>query len=205
MLFAVFFAFWRFLQIITLIPTVGLLGYFVNGYNNANALTPDYILVLFIVSVLALAWAIFTLFSYHRSSANAIFVAAIDILFVGAFIGAVYALRFIASADCTNVTPGSSYDITFGIFGSAEVNGVDVNIDKTCAMLKASFAFGIINVILFFFTAVLACLHGDRMSSKERTSYVRETHYHRHGHRSSRSPHSRHSHQSRHSHRSSYV
>lgn len=56
-----------------------MLGYFVNGYVNANQLTPNYILILFIVSVLALAWAIFTLFSYHRSSANALFVALIDI------------------------------------------------------------------------------------------------------------------------------
>lgn len=58
---------------------MGMLAYFVNGYVNANALTPNYILILFIVSVLALAWAIFTLFSYHRSSANALFVALIDL------------------------------------------------------------------------------------------------------------------------------
>lgn len=58
---------------------MGMLAYFVNGYASANLLTPDYILILFIVSVLALAWAIFTLFSYHRSSANAAFVALIDL------------------------------------------------------------------------------------------------------------------------------
>lgn len=61
------------------IPTMGMLAYFVNGYVNANQLTPNYILILFIVSVLALAWAIFTLFSYHRSSSNALFVAIIDL------------------------------------------------------------------------------------------------------------------------------
>lgn len=58
---------------------MGMLAYFVNGYVNANQLTPNYILILFIVSVLALAWAIFTLFSYHRSSSNALFVAIIDL------------------------------------------------------------------------------------------------------------------------------
>lgn len=78
-IFTIGFVFWRFLEIITLAPIVGMLGYFVNGYVNANALTPDYILILFIVSVLALAWAIFTLFSYHRSSSNARFVALIDL------------------------------------------------------------------------------------------------------------------------------
>ncbi|KAI1120896.1 hypothetical protein F5Y10DRAFT_113240 [Nemania abortiva] len=203
MLFAIFFAFWRFLQIITLIPTIGLLAYFVDGYNNANALTPNYILVLFIVSVLAGAWAIFTLFSYHRSSTNATFVAVVDLLFVGAFIGAVYTLRFIANADCTHVVRGSAVDVTLGIFGSASLNGVDVQVDKSCAMLKASFAFGIINTILFFFTSILAWMHGDRMSARDRKTYVRETHSHRHSHRSSHAPPSRHS--SHHSHRRVYV
>ncbi|KAI1272362.1 hypothetical protein F5Y07DRAFT_403513 [Xylaria sp. FL0933] len=203
MVFAIFFAFWRFLQIITLIPTIGLLAYFVDGYNSLNALTPTYILVLFIVSVLAGAWAIATLFSYHRSSTNATFVAIVDILFVGAFIGAVYALRWVSSADCAHVARGSSVDVSLGIFGSAAVNGVDVSIDKSCAMLKASFAFGILNAIFFFFTAVLACLHGDRMSSRDKGTYVRETHGHRHSHRGSQAPGSRHS--SHHSHRRVYV
>ncbi|KAI0204395.1 hypothetical protein F4808DRAFT_341148 [Astrocystis sublimbata] len=203
MLFAVFFAFWRFLQIVTLIPIIGLLAYFVDGYNKLNALTPQYILILFIVSVLAAAWAIFTLFSYHRSSTNATFVAVVDLLFVGAFIGAVYALRFISSADCTHVRPGSSVDVSLGIFGSANLNGVRVSLDKPCAMLKASFALGIINTILFFFTAVLAAMHGDRMGSRHEKTYVRETHSHRHSHRSRSAPRSRHS--SHHSHRRVYV
>ncbi|KAI1333897.1 hypothetical protein F5Y15DRAFT_320845 [Xylariaceae sp. FL0016] len=202
MLFAVFFAFWRFLQILTLIPTMGMLAYFVNGYVNANQLTPDYILVLFIVSVLALAWSIYTLFSYHRSSTNASFVALFDLLFVGAFIGAVYALRFIAGVDCADVVPGGTTDVTFGPYGSASVTNWDVNVDKTCAMLKACFAFGIMNCVFFFITSILAWMHGDRMSSGDRKSYYRETHVHRHGHR--RSP-SRHSHRSSHSHRRTYV
>ncbi|KAF3065756.1 hypothetical protein GL218_09384 [Daldinia childiae] len=202
MLFAIFFAFWRFMQIITLIPTMGMLAYFVNGYVQLNQLTPNYILVLFIVSVLALAWSIYTLFSYHRSSANATFVAVFDLLFVGAFIGAVWTLRMIATADCTHITRGDPYDVSFGPFGSASVTNWDTNVDKTCAMLKASFAFGIMNCVFFFITSILACLHGDRTGTSDRTSYYRETHSHRHGHRSSRSPHSRHS---THSHRRTYV
>ncbi|KAI0473403.1 hypothetical protein GGR56DRAFT_675902 [Xylariaceae sp. FL0804] len=214
MIFAIFFAFWRFLQILTLIPTMGMLAYFVHGYVTLNALTPDYILVLFIVSVLGLAWAIYTLFSYHRSSTNASFVAVVDLLFVGAFIGAVYALRFIARADCTHVTRGGSVDATLGIFGSSVSAGVSglpdgVHVDKSCAMLKAAFAFGIMNAAFFLFTSVLACIHGDRMQESDRKTYYRETHVHRHAHRrsghgrgSSRSPHSR---RSSHSHRRTYV
>ncbi|KAI0380324.1 hypothetical protein F5Y04DRAFT_103179 [Hypomontagnella monticulosa] len=202
MMFAIFFTFWRFAQIITLIPTMGMLAYFVHGYVELNELTPNYILVLFIVSVIALAWSIYTLFSYHRSSANAQFVAVIDLLFVGAFIGAVYSLRMIANADCTRITRGDPYDVSFGPFGSASLTTWDADFDKTCAMLKASFAFGIMNTVFFFITSILACLHGDRTSSADRNTYYRETHTHRHSHRGSRSPHSRHS---THSHRRVYV
>ncbi|ETS75268.1 hypothetical protein PFICI_13752 [Pestalotiopsis fici W106-1] len=206
MLFAVFFAFWRFMQILTLIPTMGMLAWFVHGYVENNALTPNYILVLFIVSVLALAWAIFTLFSYHRSSTNALFVSIIDLGFVGAFIAAVWYLRDIAHADCVRVTNNSGFDLYFGPFGSAHSNyGIDTTVNKTCAMLKACFAFGIMNCVFFFFTAILAWFHGDRTSSADRKTYYRETHYHRHGHRHSRSPHSRRSRSSHHSHRRVYV
>lgn len=198
MLFAVFFAFWRFAEIITLIPLLGMLSYFVSGYNQHNLLTPDYILILFIVSVLGTAWAIFTLFSYHRSSSNARFVGLIDLGFVGALIAGVYYLRFIAGADCTHITPGDSYDVTFGIFGYAHLSGFAVNVNKTCAMLKACFALGIMNTVFFFFTAVLAMLHGDRT---EKTTRHESRHSH-HRHRSG----SRHgSHRSSHSHSRVYV
>ncbi|KAB5584915.1 hypothetical protein GE09DRAFT_8153 [Coniochaeta sp. 2T2.1] len=192
MLFAVFFAFWRFAEIVTLIPLLGMLSYFVDGYNKNNLLTPNYILILFIVSVLSAAWAIFTLFSYHRSSSNARFVGLIDLGFVGALIAGVYYLRFIAGANCSRIIPGDSYDVTFGIFGSAHLNGFSVSVNKTCAMLKACFALGIMNIVFFFFTAVLALLHGDDSDKKVRRERSRSHHRHRSGsrHGSHRSSHS---------------
>ncbi|CAN8100988.1 unnamed protein product [Discula destructiva] len=213
MLFTIGFVFWRFAEILTLIPIVGMLAYFVNGYVNSNVMTPNYILILFIVSVLALAWAIFTLFLYHRSSNNAKFVALIDLGFVGAFIAGVYYLRFVAGADCTNITPGSAYDVDFGIFGNYSGSFFNVNVNQTCALLKASFALGIMNTVFFFFTAVLAWIHGDHLARDRRhhrrsTSskrYYRETHYSRRGHRR-RSSHGSHgSRRSSHSHRRVYV
>ncbi|KAK3385117.1 hypothetical protein B0H63DRAFT_179554 [Podospora didyma] len=200
MLFAVFFAFWRFMEIITLIPTMGMLAYFVHIYVDANALTPNYILILFIVSVLGLAWALFTLFSYHRSSTNARFVSLVDLGFVGAFIAAVYYLRFVSSYDCTSITAGDSHTASFGLLGSATVNGVDVTVNKTCAMLKASFAFGIMNAIFFFFTAVLAWFHGDHAEKKV---VVTETRHRRRSHSHSGSHHG--SRRSSHSHHRAYV
>jgi len=194
MLFGVFFAFWRFMEIITLIPTMGMLAYFVHIYASADALTPDDILVLFIVSVLALAWAIGTLFTYHRSRNNSRFVAFIDLLFVGAFIGGVYTLRYIASQKCSNLSWGSPHTIS-GEAGSLTVNGLNFSADKQCAMKKAAFAFGIMNIIFFFITSVLAFFHnGEGKESRKEKTYVRETHSTRHrrsgSHRSHRSEHS---------------
>lgn len=179
---------------------MGMLAYFVHGFTNANQLTPTYILVLFIVSVLGVVWTLFTIFTYHRSRSNAFFVAFVDLLFIGALIAAVYELRFISDANCTHITAGSSTDISFGIFGTASVNGVHADTDKTCAMLKACFAFGICNCIFFAVTSLLAWIHAKRQpkEGKRETYVVRETHYSRHGgsrrgsasHRSHRSSHS---------------
>lgn len=190
------------------IPIVGMLAWFVDGFTKANSLTPTSVLILFIVSTLALAWTFFTLFSYHRSSANARFVSLVDALFFGAFIAAVYFLRGIASADCTTVNVGRGDDWTVDI-GDISVTGPGADIDwkteKRCAMLKACFALGIIEVILFFVTTITSFFHGDGMILDDR----RHHHHHhsdRHSHRSSsrRRSHSgsRHSH---HSHRRVYV
>ena len=93
---------WRIFEIIILVPIVGMLAWFVSNYVSANQLTPNYILVLFIVSVLALAWAFFTLISYFRARHDALFVALVDLAFVGALIAGVVVMRFIASANCSN-------------------------------------------------------------------------------------------------------
>ncbi|CRK48093.1 hypothetical protein BN1723_001350 [Verticillium longisporum] len=70
----------------------------------------------------------------------------------------------------------------------------------SCAMLKASWAFAIMNCIMFFFTSVLACMNGDRLGTSsashhhDRKSY-RDGRYH-----GSRRSHSHHSHSRRSSH-----
>ncbi|KAF4463832.1 hypothetical protein FALBO_9343 [Fusarium albosuccineum] len=187
MFFALIFVFFRILQIVTLIPCMGMLAFFVDGFTKQNALTPDSILILFIVSVLALAWAIFTLFSYHRSSTNAHFVAFVDALFFGAFIAAVYYLRYVRYTDCVSIRRGEDWDLSAG---DVRVIGPSYDLvnNKPCSMLKACWAFGIMNIIFFFTTAVVAFMHGGHMSAYDR-------HY-----TSSRRSHSHHS--SRHSHRS---
>ncbi|KAF4120402.1 hypothetical protein GMORB2_3203 [Geosmithia morbida] len=204
MFFALFFVSNRIFEIVLLIPTVGMLAWFVDGFTNANALTPASVLVLFIVSTLALAWAIFTLFSYHRSSTNARFVSLLDAAFFGAFIAAVYQLRGIASQDCTSVSASrTQWSHSLGDFTiSGPGTSIDWRTNKRCAMLKACFAFGIILVVLFFITAITAFLHGDSDEIEHRSS--RRHHSSRHSQRRNSRSHSgsRHSH---HSHRRVYV
>ncbi|KAI8714157.1 hypothetical protein NCS52_01135100 [Fusarium sp. LHS14.1] len=187
MFFALLFVFFRVLQIVTLIPCMGMLAWFVDGFVKQNALTPDSILILFIVSVLALAWALFTLFSYHRSSTNAHFVAFVDILFFGAFIAAVYYLRYVRYTDCVSIRRNEDWDVTLGDVRVIGPNYSLVN-NKPCSMLKACWAFGIMNIIFFFTTAVVAFMHGGHMSAYDRShSSRRSYHSSRHSHRSSRS------------------
>ena len=157
---------------------MGMLAWFVHNYLENNQMTPNYILILFIVSVLGLAWALFTLFSYHRSSANARFVGFVDLGFVGAFIAGVYYLRFVTRMDCTAVTADGAYEANFGILGSATFNTFDVSINKTCSMLKACFAFGIMNAIFFFITSVMAIIHGNHAAESEKRYYRESTHHH---------------------------
>jgi hypothetical protein len=89
-----------------------MLAYFVHIYASNNALTPTYILVLFIVSVLGAAWTIATLFTYHRSKNNAFFVGFIDLCFVGALIAGVYELRGVAKQNCIRgFLPNQSWDL----------------------------------------------------------------------------------------------
>jgi hypothetical protein len=178
---------------------MGMLAYFVHQFTEQNALTPTYILVLFIVSVIALAWALFTLFSYHRSSANARFVAFVDLCLVGAFIAGVYYLRGIADADCTSFERDGSWGVSGGGF-SVSGPSWTFNTNRTCAMLKAAFAFGIMNCIFFAWTAIVAFNHGDRISARDdRREYH---HSRRHSHRRRSHSGSRHS---TYSHRRVYV
>lgn len=213
MIGTLFFIFNRLVEITFLIPIIGILvstpltlpptqfltrtkpqAYFVHGYLRANQLTPPFILVLFIVSVIAIFWALDTLLRLSTTKRSAHFVAFMDLLFLGAFIGAVYQLRFIANADCSNWDGGSVWVSLgpFGEFGLQTNNPLALHVNKTCAMLKTSFALGIMETIFFAWTACLAMfLH---KKEREREVVVKET-VRRRSH-SSRRGHSGHRHRS---------
>lgn len=186
MLGGLLFSLWRIAEIVTLIPIIGMLAWFVDGFNDNNQLTPSFILVLFIVSILACAWAIATVVRLGSTRRSALFVAFIDLCFVGALIAGVYYLRGISETDCSNFQAGSIYVNLgpFGYFGRQGGQSWALNINKNCAMLKASWALGIINIILFFITFILALF----LHRHQQTVVVKEVRRSRH---SSRRGHSR--------------
>jgi len=199
MLPGLFYTTWRIFEILTLIPTMGMLAWFVHIFTKANMLTPTYILVLFIVSVIGLFWALATLLAYGATKYNAHFVAVVDLLLVGAFIAGVYYLRGISHANCSHWTSGTT-DSGYASLGWAHVSGsvntpFGIKVDGQCAMLKASWAFGIMNIIFFFVTFLIllwvARHHHDSYRGGTRT--VRRTSY------TSRSHHSRSPRRSHHS------
>ena len=177
-----------------------MLSYFVHGFTSSNVLTPNYVLVLFITSVLATVWAIATVLAYYSTRHSAIFVSFIDMCFVAAFIAGVVELRAITKANCSDFTASDIYlDLgPFGSWGRSWGSEWATNVKKTCSMLKACFAFGIMNCLFFLFTSILA-LFIHRRHRKDRRHTSTSTHGHRHHHRRSGSHTSRrsqHSHQS---------
>lgn len=156
-------------------------------------LTPSFILVLFIVSVIAVFWAIDTLIRLSTTKRSAIFVSFIDLCFFGAFIAGVYQLRFIANADCTSWNGGEVW-VSLGPFGSYGIqthNPLSLHVNRTCAMLKTSFAMGIMEAAFFFWTALLALMihKNNREVVVRETTVRRRSHSSRRGHSGSRHRH----------------
>lgn len=142
----IFFVLTRVAQLIFLIPIIGMLSYFVNGYTHANFLTPTFILVLFIVSVLAGVWALATLLFYAIAKHNGYLLAFVDICIFGGLIAGVVELAPITNQSCGNFNTASPLYVQLYVF--------DYSISKTCNMLKACFALAIIEILMFFWSAV---------------------------------------------------
>lgn len=131
-----------------------MLSYFVHGFVQANYLTPNFVLVLFIVSVLAGVWALATLFFYAIAKHNGYLIAIVDLGIFAALIAGVYFLGDIGSADCSNFNVRNPIALQLGVF--------NYELDKACSLLKASFALSIMEILFFFWTAVsrsLSALH----------------------------------------------
>lgn len=158
------------MEILISIPVIGMLGWFVDQYVQNKAEVPDRLLAWFIISILACAWALVTVYQFNRyRSVSGPLIALVDALFMGAFIGMAIIFRGISDTDCGNL------DVPVGVtFGDNTYSGgsdLNASINKPCALMKASWALSIINCVLFFITACLSwTLYRSYRSSTYRTS-----------------------------------
>jgi hypothetical protein len=161
-------------------------SWFVNGFSHFNLITPATVLTLFIVSVLALAWSVMTLIRMGSTRRSAGFVAFVDLLFFGALIGGVVELGPISKAPCGHFESSSLY-YSLGPFGyeGRELGKPYYDPSKSCKMLKASFALGIMNVVFFWFTFFLALFLRRRRDEvvREKTTTTRRRRRRRSGSR----------------------
>jgi hypothetical protein len=154
MISSVIFTLCRLLQILLLLPMVGMLGYFMHPYVQANETAPTWLMLMFIVSVIAAAWCLLTLFQFHSSYIHSLFVLLVDVAFFACFIAGVVLMDFVKNWNC--VSGSVPVGVQLGDHNYSGGNSWSFSVKKNCTMLKVSWVFGIINIILFFITAVFA-------------------------------------------------
>lgn len=140
------FVLMRIVEFIFIVPIIGILAYFVNGFDGYDQTTPAFILVLFIVSVIAGVWILLTLVFYVLARRLAVLLAIVDLLLFGALIAGVVVLRGITDYSCSDFPRLSYIGISLGVF--------NYNLQNSCQELKACFALGIIEILCFFATFV---------------------------------------------------
>ncbi|KJZ79470.1 hypothetical protein HIM_00939 [Hirsutella minnesotensis 3608] len=140
---AILFVCARLAQVCTLVPLMGMLSWFVDNleaFDEECVGGPDGVLVLFLASVCAVSWCLSTMVCYYRSSANACFVAFVDAIVFGTLIASVFMLRHVPHAHC-HILAADHWSRL---------------LSTMCVVLKASWALAILNIVLFFVTAVCA-------------------------------------------------
>ncbi|KAA8893639.1 hypothetical protein FN846DRAFT_503411 [Sphaerosporella brunnea] len=148
------FSLLRVLELLTLIPIWGMLSWFVNAWQPATT-PPDYILFLFIVSLLATVYALLTLLDYRANRWTPLYVSLLDLCFFGVLIGGVVVLApYAQHTDCLSYTAAPR--VVYYGNGSGSFSAGALAANRQCLMLKASWGLGVVDVLLFFFTAVLA-------------------------------------------------
>jgi hypothetical protein len=146
MLAGLFFVAFRLAEMVFLIPVLGMLSSIVHGYVTHNEIAPSYVLVLFIVIVIASVWAFFTMLFYGITKRNGHFVALLDLMIFGALIGGVVVLGPVKDLSCGSPNLRSPMYLLSGPFV--------YQFSNYCNLLKASFGISILLIILFFTTTV---------------------------------------------------
>jgi len=167
----------RAFQLLTLIPIWGMLAWFVHQYrkNSTSHNVPADILVLFIAALVATVWALVSFFQFHRSRTLSVLVFVLDMIMLGGLIAGVVLLRNISDADCTAVSAPFGVRAGGNNWSWDNGSGWDVSVKKECMMRKSSWALGIVDIVLFFISALLALFiyrRNERRAIREKNYIV---------------------------------
>jgi hypothetical protein len=105
------------------------------------------------VSLIATVWAFFTLLLFRRSGWAPLYFSVADLCFFGVLIGGVVILApYVRNTDCVSYTgPTITYYNGQGTYSTGSLSA-----NRQCLMLKSSWGLAIVDILLFFFSSVLA-------------------------------------------------
>lgn len=187
----------RILQILTLISAWALLASIVSDYNSQSENTPGKVLLLFIVCILASVWSICVLITVLRARNSALWIALWDLVAMGLLIAGVVAISGIVNYDCTAIRvtslPSRDYvavdangnplpsrpsvvpntdDDDAAEFSTGRDGTVFWSSRNRCGLLRTAWTLAIINILLFFISALLALIIWRQNESEERRVVV---------------------------------
>jgi len=154
------FEIFRILEILTLIPCWAILAWFISHIAPATA--PDWILLMFVIALLATVYCFFTWLAYRSWAFTPLWIALLDLCFMAVFIAAdVILAPQVVNTNC--VTFGSPSVLFYASDGEV-VTSADSGIraNNQCLMLKAAWGLGIANTVMLFLTFVLALMIWQR-------------------------------------------
>lgn len=166
----------RILQILTLIPCWAILAALVAAFANNHVVAPAAILCLFTVALLASIWAFCVLITQIRAHNTALWMAFWDVAFMAALIAGVVLLANITTTQCTGYL--TQITVTYDRATGSEVwRSQDLDGDSShCSLAKVALGFGIVNILLFFISAILSAMIYQR-NRQEDESIIREEIY----------------------------
>lgn len=162
----------RLLQVLTLIPAWALMAAVVSWYNSHENRTPGSVITLFVATLLASVWAFCILIAALRARNTALWIAFWDIVAMGLLIAGVAVTSDLVNNQCTAAAAVTTTTNTTVVYETADgqrvagrpalaTNTNDNDDDfwddlNNCNLIKAAWILAIINIVLFFISAILA-------------------------------------------------
>ncbi|KAI5818052.1 hypothetical protein BZA77DRAFT_386417 [Pyronema omphalodes] len=154
----------RVLQILTLVPAWALMAAVLSWFQSSTHPTPASIVILFLILLLSSIWSFCILIAVLRAHNTALWITFWDILIVGGLIAGISITSNLANYECGAVIRTYYYTVDGrrlsdpGFLISDQPQQQFWDKAGNCALLKAAWGLALVNVLLFFGTALLAWL-----------------------------------------------